>query len=135
MTRLSALVAVVAALAFVAVAHAAQPKDGTFKGKSGQKLPVQITVKNQTLTQVRFSAVCKGDKSHSVFTQQFAQLDGRLQNHGHFSETEGGDTQFGNGETYTVKGQFTKPKVAKGTLHFKGGPCDTGKVKFTLKLK
>lgn len=125
-------------LAVAAVALAAQPKDGTFKGKSSQKADVTVTVQKKTIKSITFFGYCKGDKSHSKFGYGFAKLDGRVDANGHFSEREAADPTIGNGQVVTFQGRFVTPKVAKGTLRLRGrpgGPCDTGKVKFTIKHK
>ena len=138
MRRLLTLVTILT-IAVAAVAHAATPKNGTFKAGKGQVqlgYDLKFTVKGNKIKNLVAHVLenCDGSTTSTVttvgpnltWTIKGGKFSGRKK------ETQEGVTVY-----TTLKGRFTSPTTAKGIVRQEsivaGSTCDTYELKFTAK--
>ena len=138
MRRLLTLVTILT-IAVAAVAHAATPKNGTFKAGKGQVqrgYDLKFTVKGNKIKDLvaHVLETCDGSSTSSTTTVgpglTWTVKGGRFS--GRKKESDNGVTLY-----TTLKGRFTSPTTAKGIVRQEsivaGSTCDTYELKFTAK--
>jgi hypothetical protein len=111
MHKLTLAAVTVALLALTAVAFAAKPTNGTFRGDA-----INLHVKKHRIVEVTGKA---GGKCTSATLDLHKHI--AVHKHGKFHGS--GDV---DGGTLTVSGRFKTKKLAKGTYKFVKGSCSTG---------
>ena len=138
MRRILLLVTILT-IALAAIAHAATPKNGTFKAGRGQiqlGYDLKFTVKGNKIKDLVAHVLenCDGNSTSTVTTVgpdlAWTIRGGRFS--GRKKESADGITVY-----TTLKGRFTSLSTAKGILRQEsivaGSTCDTRELKFTAK--